>query len=226
MENLKVSVIIAAKNEEYTIGDIVKEAKKYAFEILVIDGNSKDATMEIAKREGAEVFLDSGSGSKGEAIRKGIKMAKGDIIVLMDGDGSHDIRDIPKLIAPLTADGDVDMVVASRSKGGSDEFNRSIDERIRFLGSAIITQIINLRWKQNLTDVQNGFKAIKADKAKFLDLKEGVTVDQETVMKALRKGYRIIELPSHEYVRKHGVSKVVLNKVWLTFIFSLVKNIF
>ncbi len=226
MENAKVSVVIPAKNEAPTIRDIIKEAKKHAFEVLVIDGNSQDATREIAEEEGAKVFPDSGTG-KGKAVRVGIEKAQGDIIVLIDADGSHDARDIPKLVAPIGLKDGVDMVIGSRGKGGSDELQGDIDKCIRLLGSIIINLLINLRWGQKLTDVQNGFRAIKASVAKSLNLKENITtIEQEMVMKSLKKGCKIGEIPSHEYERKHGTSAIVLKKVWFRYIYSLVKNLF
>lgn len=226
MENVKVSVVIPAKNEAATIRDIIKEAKKYAFEVLVIDGNSQDATRKIAEEEGAKVFPDSGTG-KGKVVRVGIEKAQGDIIVLIDADGSHDARDIPKLVAPIGLKDGVDMVIASRGKGGSDELQGDIDKCIWLLGSVIINLLINLRWGQKLTDVQNGFRAIRASVAKSLNLKENITtIEQEMVMKSLKKGCKIGEIPSHEYERKHGTSTIVLKKVWFRYIYSLVKNLF
>jgi dolichol-phosphate mannosyltransferase len=226
MENVKLSVVIIAKNEAPTIRDIIKEAKKYAFEVLVVDGNSQDATRKIAEQEGAKVFQDSGTG-KGKAVRLGIEKAQGDIIVLIDADGSHDARDIPRLVVPIELKDGVDMVIASRGKGGSDELQGDIDKCIRLLGSVIINLLINLRWKQKLTDVQNGFRAIKASVAKSLNLKENMTtIEQEMVMKSLKKGCKIGEIPSHEYERKHGTSTIVLKKVWFKYIYSLVKNLF
>ncbi|MFB0526726.1 MAG: glycosyltransferase family 2 protein [bacterium] len=226
MENAKVSVVIPAKNEALTIRDIIKESKKHAFEVLVIDGNSQDATRKIAEEEGAKVFRDGGTG-KGKAVRLGIEKAQGDIIVLIDADGSHDARDIPKLVAPIALKDGIDMVIGSRGKGGSDELQGDIDKCIRLLGSIIINLLINLRWRQKLTDVHNGFRAIKASVAKSLNLKENIaTIEQEMVMKSLKMGCKIGEIPSHEYERKHGTSTVVLKKVWFRCVYSLVKNLF
>jgi len=226
MENVKISVVIPAKNEAPTIRDITKEAKKHAFEVLVIDGNSQDDTKKIAEQEGAKVFQDNGTG-KGKAIRLGIEKAQGDIIVFMDADGSHDARDIPKLVMPIALNDKVDMVIGSRGRGGSDELQGDINKCIRLIGSAIIVLMVNLRWKQRLTDAQNGFRAIKADAAKSLNLKEDITtIEQEMVMKALKKGYRIREIPSHEYARKYGTSVIVLRKVWFRYIYSFIRNLF
>ena len=226
MENVKVSVVIPARNEAPTIRNIIREAKNYASEVLVIDGNSQDDTRKIAEEEGAKVFQDAGKG-KGIAVRLAIEKVQGDIIVFIDADGSHDPKDIPKLILPIALKDEADMVIASRNKGGSDELQGDTDKCLRQIGSEITVLIVNLRWKQRLTDIQNGFRAIKTNVARSLNLKEKITsIEQEMVMKALKKGYRIAEIPSHEYKRKYGTSVVVLRKVWIRFVYSLIKNLF
>ncbi len=226
MAKSKISVVIPAKNEAPTIRSIIKEARNYAYEVLVIDGNSQDATRKIAQEEGATVLPDSGTG-KGKAVRLGIEKAQGDIIVFIDADGSHDARDIPKLIRPITSKDEADMVIASRGKGGSDELQGDIDKCLRLIGSTIINLIINVRWKQNLTDTQNGFRAIKTEVAQSLNLREKITtIEQEMVIKALKKGYKISEISSHEYARRYGTSVIRLKKVWPRYVYSLIKNLF
>ena len=185
MGNLTVSVVIPAKNEAPTIAGIIQGCKEFANEVLVVDGNSSDNTASIAQREGARVVRDQGTG-KGKAVRLGIKEAKGDIIVFIDADGSHDPKDIPKLALPII-EGKADMVIASRGRGGSDELHGDINKCLRLIGSEIITLAINWRFKQYLTDTQNGFRAIKKTVAESLDLKEDITtIEQEMVMKAIR----------------------------------------
>ncbi len=225
MKNLMITVVIPAKNEAVTIGEIIKGAQKYANEVLVVDGNSSDDTAKVSQELGAKVVKDSGTG-KGKAIRLAINEAKGDIIVFIDADGSHDTEDIPKLILPIIED-KFDMVIASRGKGGSDELHGDIDKCFRLVGSEIITLAINWRFKQRLTDTQNGFRAIKKEAAMTLGLKENITtIEQEMVMKALKKGYRIGEVPGHEYERKHGNSSIVLRRVWFRYVYCLLKGLF
>jgi hypothetical protein len=78
-----------------------------------------------------------------------------------------------------------------------------------------------------LTDSQNGFRAIKTKVARDLGLKENITtIEQEITIKCLKKGYRIGEIPSHEFERKHGQSVIKLRKVWFRYIWSVIKNIF
>ncbi|MFH1860000.1 MAG: glycosyltransferase, partial [bacterium] len=117
----KVIVIIAAKDEEGGIAEVVKQVKPYADEVLVVDGHSKDKTIELARQAGASVIMDNGKG-KGAAYKIGAEYASGNILVFIDADGSHEPSDIPKLVQQITS-GQADMVVASRMMGGSDEFH-------------------------------------------------------------------------------------------------------
>lgn len=222
---MKISIVIPTKNEERSIKDIIEQCKPYAEEILVVDGHSRDRTRDIAQELGVRVVLDNESG-KGEGIRIGLKEAKGDIVVFIDADGSHDANDIPKLIQPIL-EGKVDLVVGSRMRGGSDELHGDIGKFIRIVGSDIITLTINYRFGVRLTDTQNGFRAIKKDIGIKIGLKEDIfTIEQEMIMKVLKHGYKILEVPTHEYAREYGQSNIVVWKVAHRYIWCLIKNLF
>ncbi len=220
---MKVSVVIPAKNEEEGIEKIIKQVRPLADEILVVDGHSKDKTRQIAKEYGAKVVLDGGRG-KGDGIRKGIRKAKGDIIVFIDADGSHNPRDIPKLVAPIKK-GEADLVVASRAKGGSDEVRLDFEGLFRQIGSEIAAILVNLRWRANLTDIQNGFRAIRKKTALALKLESnGFEIEEEMIMKCLKHKGRIVEVAGHEYQRKWGVSKLPTIQAW-RFLLRLFKEL-
>lgn len=222
---LKASVVIPAKNEEKTIARIVNAVKKYADEIIVVDGHSKDKTREIAKNNGAIVMLDNGKG-KGEAIRYAIKKVKNEIIVFIDADLSHNPREIPKLLQPIIQ-GKADLVIGSRRLGGSDELSGDFDKFIRETGSQIINLGINYRFKVRITDGQNGFRAIRTKVARSLGLQENITtIEQEMLIKTLKKGYRVAEVAAHESERKYGNSSIKLRKVWWNYFYSWIKYMF
>ena len=222
--NSSISVVIPTRDEEGLIGEIVDLVRPYADEILVIDGHSRDRTREIAAAHGARVVLDHGKG-KGEALRMAFDEAAGEIVVFIDADGSHEPKDIPAMVAPIIA-GQADMVVGSRGKGGSDELHGTLGQLIRYVGSQIIMLGINYRWNVRLTDSQNGFRAIRRDVGKRLGLTSNLTtIEQEMLMKALKKGFRVSEIPSHEYERRWGTSKVVVWKLWYAYVWSFVRNI-
>lgn len=226
-ESLKagVSVVIPAKNEEPTIGDIIEKTLPYCDEVVVVDGQSRDRTAQIARSYGIRVVKDNGKG-KGDAIRAGAAAARFDVVVFMDADGSHDPADIPRLVKPIKK-GKADLVIGSRGRGGSDELHGDAEKLLRMVGSDLILIGINLRWKQNLTDSQNGFRAIRTEFVRSLGLKENITtIEQEMTMKCLKKGYVVAEVPTHEYSRRYGNSTIQLRKVWFRYIYSFVINLF
>ena len=91
--------------------------------------------------------------------------------------------------------------------GGSDELHATLHQFVRLFGSQMITLSINYTQNVRLTDCQNGFRAIRRDVAQALDLRENITtIEQEMVIKTVRSGYRLGEVPTHEYVRTNGVS--------------------
>ena len=211
MSDSRVTVVVPAKDEEGLIGEIVDAVRPFADEVLVVDGHSRDRTAAIAVEHGARVIQDHGQG-KGDALRVSIGAATHDILVFIDADGSHDPRDIPAMVAPIKA-GLADMVIGSRGRGGSDELHGTLEQFIRYFGSQVIMLAINYRWDVRLTDSQNGFRAIRRDVAGQLGLTSNLTtIEQEMLMKALKQGFRVAEIPSHEYERRWGTSKVVDRK--------------
>jgi len=222
---MKVSVVIPTRNEEGMIKEIIDGCRPYADELMVVDGHSTDDTRKIAEAAGIKVILDNGKG-KGAALRQAANVVTGDIIVFIDADGSHDPRDIPKLVEPILK-GEADHVSGSRLIGGSSELHGGFDECFRLMGSSFITACINWRFKVILSESQNGFRAIKTDVIKQLGLEENITtIEQEMIMKTLKKGFRMAEVPTHEHKRKMGYSKISLKKVWFRYVYSLVKYLF
>jgi dolichol-phosphate hexosyltransferase len=219
-----VSVVIPTKDEEGLIAEIMDAVRPYADEILVVDGHSTDRTRAIAAEKGARVVLDAGRG-KGEALRRSFAEARYDILVFIDADGSHEPNDIPQLVAPIRR-GEAELVIASRTRGGSDELHGTAEQLLRYIGSQLIMLAINYRWRVRLTDSQNGFRAIRRDVALALGLKSDLTtIEQEMLMRALKRGYRVVEVPSHEYERRWGVSKVRVWRLWWAYLWSLARNI-
>ncbi|MSR64436.1 MAG: glycosyltransferase family 2 protein [Verrucomicrobiae bacterium] len=221
---MKISVVIPAKDEAATIQEVIAGCRPFADEILVVDGRSRDDTAALAQKAGAKVIADSGHG-KGAAIRESIQHVQGEIVVFIDADCSHDPADIPKLIAPIR-EGNADHVSGSRLLGGSSELHGTFAEFMRLAGSAFITWCINARFGVQLSESQNGFRAIRTDVFKKLDLRENITtIEQEMIMETLRKGFRMGEVPTHEHKRKAGDSHIKLTRVWFRYGWCLVKKL-
>jgi dolichol-phosphate mannosyltransferase len=219
---MTVSIVIPTKNEEKNISEIIEKCKKFGNEIIIVDGHSSDKTRDIAQSLGAKVVFDHGKG-KGDALKTSLDSLTGDIIVFIDADGSHEPEDIPKLIRPILAN-QADHVIASRMRGGSDELHGDVGKFIRMIGSDIITMSINYLLHADVTDSQNGFRAIKTSVIKQLNLQEnGYGVEQEMLIKTLRKGFRVTEIASHEYARKNGHSNINIGKIWVHHVYSWLK---
>jgi glycosyltransferase involved in cell wall biosynthesis len=220
-----VSAVIAAKQEAPSIADVVDRTRPYAGQVFVVVGHSTDDTSELAARSGAKVLKDGGRG-KGEAIRRAIPHIRTPVTVFLDADGSHDPEDIPLLVEPILAD-EADHVTASRLRGGSSELHGGFDEFLRLAGSSFITACINRRFNCRLSDTQNGFRALRTSVLQQLDLRENITtIEQEMIIKTLRRGGRMAEVPSHEHRRAHGRSHI---RVWRSaprYGYSLVKYLF
>ncbi|MEO6236493.1 MAG: glycosyltransferase family 2 protein [Vicinamibacterales bacterium] len=220
-----VSVIIAAKQEAPSIGGVIERTRRYACTIVVVDGHSTDGTATIAAEGGATVVVDGGRG-KGEAIRRAIPLITTPVAVFLDADGSHDPEDIPLLVAPILA-GEADHVAASRLRGGSSELHGGFDEFLRLTGSSFITACINWRFGCQLSDSQNGFRAVRTSVLRQLDLREdSTTIEQEMTIKTLRRGWRMAEIPSHEHRRLHGSSHIRVLRHAPRYGYSLVKYLF
>lgn len=217
-----ITIVIAAKDEEPSIADIIRRSKPFAAEVLaVVDPRSKDRTAAVAAEAGARVVLDRGRG-KGQAIRMSIDEVRTAVIVFVDADGSHDPEDVPKLVQPILDD-TADHVSASRLKGGSSELHGGFDEFFRLTGSSFITACINHRFGVRLSDSQNGFRAIRTDVARNLGLtSDSTTIEQEMIIRSLGLGYRVDEVPSHEHKRKFGESHISVRKAALRYVWNFV----
>ena len=220
-----ITVVIPALNEARTIPDIIEKTMSYTTDILVVDGHSRDGTADLARSMGARVVFDHGKG-KGEAIRTVIPHLAREITVFIDADGSHDPDDIPALVRPILAS-EADHVSGSRLIGGSSELHGGFDECFRLMGSSLITACINNRFKVRLSESQNGFRAIRTAVLRDLGLVENITtIEQEMIIKTLKKGYRMGEVPSHEHKRKAGYSKISVRKVAFRYVYTMIKYLY
>ena len=220
-----LTIVIAAKDEAPAIGSVLAACRRQARRVIVVDGHSADDTVSIARSFGARVLMDRGRG-KGDALRMAIGEITTPITVFLDADGSHDPNDVPRLVGPIL-EGAADHVSGSRLIGGSSELHGGFDELCRLTGSSLITACINWRFGVRLSESQNGFRAIRTDVLRQLDLREdSTTIEQEMIIKTLRLGYRMGEVPAHEYPRRHGTSHIVIWRAAPRYLVSLVRHLF
>lgn len=222
---VKFTAIVPARNEVANLLPILHYLKRYADEVLLIDGHSTDGTPDLAAALGIEVIKDNGLG-KGDALRLGLERARNEFVVMLDADGSHDPGEIPSLLQPLV-EGEADHVSGSRMIGGSEELHATINQSVRLFGSQVVTLCINYSQNVRLTDCQNGFRALRRDVALDLGLTENIhTIEQEMIIKSLRCGYRIAEVPTREYARANGESTFRIRDVWVRFGLTLLYFLF
>ena len=202
-----VSIIIPAYNEGAVIGQIVAQvhdslhSQGEAYEVIVVDDGSTDETAVVAEEAGARVVKHPYNIGNGAAVKTGIRKARGEIVVMLDGDGQHDPRDIPRLIQEL---GPYDMVVGARTSGSETSFHRDIANRIY---NWLATYICG----RKIEDLTSGFRAIKADIARsFVYLLPNTFSYPSTLTLAVvRSGYSLAYVPI-KTTRRVGKSKIKL----------------
>lgn len=204
---MKITAVIPARNEALNVGRVVRAAREYVDEVVVIDGHSGDGTQVVAEEAGARVHVQKSRGKGGAIVEAGHLVSQG-IIVFLDADQSHDPADIPSLVRPIK-EGAAELVIGSRMLGGSDELFTNVREFCRLVGGHILTLAIARRFNYPLTDSQNGYRAIKADVLRELRLREtSFTIEMEMCIEAIRSGFRVLEVPTHEFRREHGQSNI------------------
>ncbi|MBI2079129.1 glycosyltransferase family 2 protein [Candidatus Micrarchaeota archaeon] len=222
-----VTVVIPCFNEEKTIRALYERCLELGYEVLVpIAKRSSDNTKRVCEENQIPYFIDSGFG-KGAAIRESLYHVKTSYSVFFDADGSHLIEDIKPLANELISK-NADLVIASRLKGGSLElYDGSIESFFRTFFTLCINQIINTRFNSRITDTQNGFRAVKVESLKKLNLKsDRFEIETEEVMKLLKAGGKISEIPSMELERKHGSSGISIMKEGWRYVWTVFSNIF
>lgn len=196
----KVAVLIPCYNEELTIDKVVKDCKKYLpkAEIFVCDNNSTDKTAEKAKKAGAKVMFESRQG-KGNAVRRMFADIDADVYVMIDGDGTYDIKAIPNLIEILQ-DEKSDMVVGVR-KETEDACYRSGHRG----GNKVLTKIVELILGYKLRDMLSGLRVFSKRFVKtFPAESKGFEIETELTIFALSRRLPIKEVDTDYFSRPEG----------------------
>jgi len=203
----EISVLIPAYNEAEIIADVVSgvratmERLNRPYEILVIDDGSTDETALRAQNTGTRVISHPYNIGNGAAVKTGIRQAKGDILVMMDGDGQHN----PECIAPMLEKiGRYDMVVGARSGDSESHFHRDLANRLYNLFASYIC-------KRKIQDLTSGFRAVKSDIARqFISmLPNSFSYPTTITMGVIHEGYSLTYVPIKTN-RRVGKSKIRL----------------
>ena len=197
MAELELSVVIPALNEERSIVHCVEKAKKafaamgIAGEVLVADNGSTDGTRAVAERAGARVVAVDGKGY-GRALRGGFAAARGRWLIMGDADGSYDFEQAPRYVEKLREGHD--FVVGNRFQGAREP--GAMPFLNRYLGTPVLTGIMNLLFRTGIGDVNCGMRGLTQDAFERMGLKaDGMEFATEMIVKASLLKMRIAEVP-------------------------------
>jgi len=194
----QVTVVIPTLNEEEAIGSLIEEVTSQGFDkIVVADGYSKDRTVEVTSRLGAEVVMQHGRGKAG-ALLTAFNVVSTPYLVIMDGDGSYDPADISKFLPLLDS---YDFVKGVRAVNG----NMS---GLHKLGNKVITKTFDLLFGTSIGDVCSGMYMLRTDAVRNLHLeKHPMTVEQEIAAEMVLAAGPITTVPINYRQRAGGVTK-------------------
>ncbi|GAA3441538.1 glycosyltransferase family 2 protein [Planomonospora venezuelensis] len=200
-----VSVVVPAMNEAENLPHVFATLPQWIDEIVLVDGNSVDDTVAVAKRlrPNVRVVTQTGKG-KGDALAAGFAACTSDIIVMIDADGSTDGREIIQFVGALVTG--ADFVKGSRyaSGGGSDDLTFT-----RTFGNKVLTGLVNKIYGTQYSDLCYGYNAFWARHLDVLNIDcAGFEVETLMNIRAAKAGLKVYEVPSHERCRIHGESNL------------------
>jgi glycosyltransferase involved in cell wall biosynthesis len=204
-EGISISVVIPTLNEAANLPHVFARLPECVDEVILVDGHSTDDTVAVALAllPSVHVVLQRGHG-KGNALACGFEAARGDIIVMLDADGSTDPAEISAYVAPLLAGADFAKGSRFAEGGGSVDITP-----IRRLGNSFLSGVVNLLYGTKYTDLCYGYNAFWRRVLPTIDVTcDGFEVETLINIRVARAGLVVKEVPSIEQERIHGVSKL------------------
>jgi glycosyltransferase involved in cell wall biosynthesis len=201
----RVSVVIPALNEAQNLPHVLPLIPPWVHELVLVDGESVDGTAEVARQLWPDVCIVSQERKgKGAALRAGFRAATGDIVVMLDADGSTDPREIPGFVGMLLAGADFAKGSRYVQGGGSQDISL-----LRSLGNAGLLLLVRLLFGYQYSDLCYGYNAFWRSVLPLLNLEtDGFEIETAMNLRALRAGLRVVEVPSFESKRIHGSSRL------------------
>jgi glycosyltransferase involved in cell wall biosynthesis len=201
----KVSIVIPAMNEANNLQFVLPCIPVWVHEVLLVDGRSADGTIAEARRlyPNIVVIMQEGRG-KGNALRTGFDNATGDMIVMLDADGSMSSAEIPAFVGALIAGADFAKGSRFLHGGGTDDM-----EFHRYWGNWFFVMLVRILFGGHYSDLCYGYCAFWKYALPMLEPgSEGFDIETELYTRALRIGLRVVEVPSFEFKRRFGKSNL------------------
>jgi glycosyltransferase involved in cell wall biosynthesis len=212
----RVSVVIPALNEARNLPSVLARIPPDVHEVILVDGYSVDETVPLARqlRPDVRIVRQSRRG-KGNALACGFALATGDIIAMIDADGSADPGEIPRFVDVLVAGADFAKGTRFAPGGGSEDITR-----IRTFGNRVLTAVVNVSYGVKYSDLCYGFNVFWRRHATVLELDatapaargrlwgDGFEIETLIHIRVARAGLAVVEVPSYEHARIHGVSNL------------------
>jgi glycosyltransferase involved in cell wall biosynthesis len=201
----RVSVVIPARNEASNLPFVLKHLPADLFEVILVDGHSKDNTVGVARRFRPDIrVVCQGGQGKGNALACGFAAARGDVIVTIDGDGSTDPEEIPRFVAALRQGADFAKGSRFAPGGGSVDITA-----LRKGGNLALVWLVNALFRTRYTDLCYGFNAFWTRCLPRLEVNsDGFEVETLINIRAARTGLKVAEVPSFERGRLNGLSNL------------------
>ncbi len=188
------------------LAEIPAEVAGLATHVLVIDDGSRDRTAEVARAHGAHVVSHPVNSGQGAALQTGYLVAERvgvEVVVTLDADGQHDPAQMTRLVEPIVRD-EADFVVGSRRMAEGEAEGAS---KARDAGITVYTRLINLIGGTEVSDIANGYRAIRASRLAEIAFTEDQFHNPELLLGAARAGLRVMDVPVTIRRRTAGSSK-------------------
>ncbi len=201
----RVSVVVPTRNEARNLPHVFRDMPPDVHEVILVDGHSTDGTVEVARRLWPQlVVIEQQGRGKGNALALGFAAVTGDVVVMLDADGSADPAEIPRFVAALVAGADIAKGSRFLPGGGSTDITG-----IRRLGNGVLTGLVNVLWGTRYTDLCYGYNALWARCAREIDIDcDGFEVETLINIRIAEAGWTVAEVPSFELERIHGSSNL------------------
>ena len=215
----RISVVIPARNEAHNLPHVLKALPAGLHEVILVDGHSQDDTIDIARQFRPDIkIVQQTRRGKGNALACGFAQLTGDIVIMLDADGSADPNEIPAFVAALEAGAEFAKGTRFDRGGQSHDITR-----FRRVGNAGLNRLVNLLFGTHYTDLCYGYNAFRVSLLPVLDLPpvrpssdspagklwgDGFEIETLINVRVARAGARIAEVGSTELPRLNGVSNL------------------